>query len=112
MRDYSVDSRAAVIRWLSAGAAAAVIMGITYPDLYAAIGSASALLRSRQRFAICVGGTRGRQYADPAARRAVGSAGGRPRRRVPWGIQEKTVHPRNAIRSSSSRGRIWPQPAD
>jgi poly(hydroxyalkanoate) depolymerase family esterase len=100
MQDYSVDARRVYVAGLSAGAAAAVIMGSTYPDLYAAIGAHSGLARGaandlHSAFAVMRHGE-----AVAVRRSSSASDGGGYRRIIPTivfhGDQDKTVHPRNA----------------
>jgi poly(hydroxyalkanoate) depolymerase family esterase len=98
MRDYAIDPRRVYIAGLSAGGAAAAIMGDACPDLYAAIGVHSGLACGAARdmpsaFAAMQGN-------GPAPRHArSGSAGSKPRV-VPaivfHGDKDTTVNPRNA----------------
>jgi poly(hydroxyalkanoate) depolymerase family esterase len=116
MRDYSVDPTRVYVGGLSAGAAAAAIMGATYHDLYAAIGVHSGLA--------C-----GAAIDLPSAFVAMRQGGGSDDRVIPGdgppvptivfhGDRDTTVHPNNgdqileqSIRTTSTqkqvhRGRI------
>jgi poly(hydroxyalkanoate) depolymerase family esterase len=99
MRDYAVDPQRVYIAGLSAGGAAAAVMGATYPDLYAAIGAhsglacgaandlPSAFVAMRQGDLAAVSGT-GETWAVPEAGAAVPTI-------VFHGDRDTTVHPRN-----------------
>jgi poly(hydroxyalkanoate) depolymerase family esterase len=99
MRDYTVDQRRVYVAGLSAGAAAAVIMGITYPDLYGAIGAHSGLAcgAARDLPSAFVAMREGEAVAVHRSGSASGNGG--YRRIVPTivfhGDQDTTVHPRN-----------------
>jgi poly(hydroxyalkanoate) depolymerase family esterase len=99
MRDYAVDPERVYVAGLSAGAAAAAIVGMTYPDLYAAIGVHSGLacgIASDLPSAFAAM-RQGEKVAGPASGTAAEAPGGR--RLVPTivfhGDQDATVHPRN-----------------
>jgi poly(hydroxyalkanoate) depolymerase family esterase len=111
MNEYAIDPRRVYAAGLSAGGAAAAIMGDAYPDLYAAIGVHSGLARGAARdmpsaFAAmkrgCVGSTTGRS-AIPVI--------------VFHGDRDTTVNPRNGdavaaqardatLRSRTEEGRV------
>jgi poly(hydroxyalkanoate) depolymerase family esterase len=97
MGDFAVDRRRVYAAGLSAGAAAAAILGMAYADLFAAIGVHSGLACGAatdlaSAFAAM------RQGEPPSPFRAA-STPAAPRRIVPTivfhGDQDTTVHPRN-----------------
>src|ERR1700736_772694 len=99
MRDYSVDPQRVYIGGLSAGAAAAAVMGATYPDLYAAIGVHSGLAcRAANDLPSAFTAMRQgkmRAVSGPDEMSAIPG----PRSPVPTivfhGDRDTTVHPRN-----------------
>ena len=94
MREYPIDDRKVFVAGLSAGGAAAAIMGHEYPDLYAAVGVHSGL---------ACGAAHDLQSALAAMRSGASNGdAGRPAKAMPTivfhGTADHTVHPANAGR--------------
>ena len=94
MKDHHIDPRRVFVAGLSAGGAAAAIMGETYPDLYAAVGVHSGLAcGSAHDLPSAFSAMRGQKIARVDGRRVSNT------RLIPTivfhGDLDKTVHPHN-----------------
>jgi poly(hydroxyalkanoate) depolymerase family esterase len=115
MHDYSVDAQRVYVGGLSAGAAAAAVMGATYPDLYAAIGVHSGLACGAADDIISAFAAM-RQGASASSETTDSLENQQPF--VPTivfhGDRDHIVHPRNAdhVISCSLRASKWQKKVD
>jgi poly(hydroxyalkanoate) depolymerase family esterase len=117
MRDYAVDQKRVYIAGLSAGAAAAAIMGATYPDLYAAIGIHSGLAcgAATDLPSAFVAMRQGASAASSGSGEGINLTGGRTVPTIVFhGDRDMTVHPSNgdhilgqSLRTTSTQKKLY-----
>ncbi|MGA2288880.1 extracellular catalytic domain type 1 short-chain-length polyhydroxyalkanoate depolymerase [Bradyrhizobium sp.] len=117
MRDYAVDQKRVYIAGLSAGAAAAAIMGATYPDLYAAIGIHSGLAcgAATDLPSAFVAMRQGASAASSGSGEGIILTGGRTVPTIVFhGDRDMTVHPSNgdhilgqSLRTTSTQTKLY-----
>jgi poly(hydroxyalkanoate) depolymerase family esterase len=97
MKLYSVDARRVYVAGLSAGGSMAVVMGNTYPDLYAAIGVHSGLAYrgANNAFNAIFAMQRGARIKSPPAAQVSAPAAPTLPAIVFHGENDRTVHPDN-----------------
>jgi poly(hydroxyalkanoate) depolymerase family esterase len=101
MGEYTIDRRRVYIAGMSAGAAAAAVLGATYPDIYAAVGVHSGLAcglaqDARSAFSAMKSGEGARRVAKPTPR--CGENNGPIATIVFHGDRDTTVNKRNGER--------------
>lgn len=98
-RDYAIDPQRIYVAGLSAGGAAAAIMGATYPDIYAAVGVHSGLpcgAASDLTSAFTAMQQGGSRTSNGSRRRSALNGHGRLVPTIVFhGDQDSTVHPQN-----------------
>jgi poly(hydroxyalkanoate) depolymerase family esterase len=97
MKRYAVDARRVYVAGLSAGGSMAVVMGNTYPDLYAAIGVHSGLVYrgANNAYNAIVAMQRGARIKSPPAAQVSALAEATLPAIVFHGENDRMVHPDN-----------------
>ena len=112
---YGIDSRKVYVAGLSAGGAMAAVMGVTYPDLYAAVGIHSGLAcGSAHDLPSALAAMKGMPASIGRPSAVAGASHSIPTI-VFHGDHDKTVHPRNGIdvisksahREGGHGGQVW-----